>query len=575
MEEYLPKLRRALTQHRRLSFFEDLVDFIRALRPGDRLVFVILSFFILATSISSILALESSILVVEPAYGGSLSEGEVEAPRFINPLLALSTTDQDLTALTYAGLMGTGPQGTLVPVLAQSYIVSPDGRTYQFTLRPSARFSDGSPVTADDVVFTIKKAQDTALKSPQTANWTGITVTAIDARTVQFTLRTPYAPFIYDTTLGILPAHLWRNVTDQEFPFSPLQTKPVGAGPFVPAAITRDAQGDIGHYDLNANPHYALGRPYLDSLAFTFYPDLSSLQTAVQSGKVEAAYGVMGKRVLTAPYSRIFAVFFNTASSTANAPVFAKVSTRQALSEAIDRDSIVKNVFGGYATAATGPVPMTNIASTTPLAGSRASAAATLLSSSGWIYSSTSNIWKDKSGHDLSITLTTSNVPELKMLAQAIQSNWQSIHVPTTLKFYEPGDLSQDVIRPRNYQALLFGMVIGKGTDLYDFWDSKAAANPGLNITNYSNSAVDTLLADLRTQTDPTTRTQELAKVNSLISNDYPAAFIESPDFSYVVPKDLNGVILPLITSPSDRFASVATWYRRSESVWPFLARTN
>ncbi len=573
MEERIAQLRSVLVKRRPLPLFEGLADYIHTLKPGDRFIFAILGLFIVASSIASVLALESKVLVTEPVYGGSLTEGDVGAPRFINPLLAFSDTDQDLAALTYAGLMGEGPNGTLVPVLAQSYIVSPDGKTYQFTLRDGIKFSDGTPVTANDVVFTVQKAQDPALKSPQESDWVGVTATALDAKTVQFTLNAPYAPFLYDTTLGILPAHLWRNLTDEEFPFSDLQLKPVGAGPFVVSGLTQDSNGAVTSYDLKASANYALGRPYLDAFHFLFYTDQQSLQTAINAGKVESGYGITGKHVLTAPYSRVFAVFFNPSKGS----VLAGKPVRQALSTSIDRTNIVQKLLGGYGTALTGPVPAgSGIPDDQSLAvpsNERIADATKILTAAGWTYSASSTEWTNKSGQVLSITLKTSNVPELKVLAQSIQSDWQSLHIPTSLQFYEPGDLSQNVIRPRAYQALLFGMVIGKGSDLYDFWDSKETVSPGLNITSYSNSSVDKLLESLRTETDPATRLKDLAAINQDIAADYPAAFIESPDFVYVVPNDLKGVILPQITSPSDRFATVATWYRLTESVWPFLAR--
>ncbi len=555
---------------RPLPFFQGISDYIQTRSAGDKFIFLILGILVATTSIIGFLKLQEKIMVVEPAYGGSITEGDVGAPRFVNPLLALSTTDQDLTTLTYAGLMGLGPNNTLVPVLAQSYIVSPDGKTYQFTLRNNLKFTDGSPITADDVVFTVQKAQDSALKSPQYANWAGVQAVALDPHTVQFTLSAPYAQFMYDTTVGILPAHLWRNITDSEFPFSPLETNPVGEGPFVVTNIVRDAQGDITHYDLKANPDYAPGRAFLDSYHFEFYEDQASLQTAFSKGQIESAYGVTSKHTLTAPYSHLFAVFFGQTESDA----LTKVTTRAALSMAIDRNNIVQNVLGGYATPLNGPVPPGSGAEVTP--GNKYSdiqTAQTLLKKSGWTYATSTASWKDGKGNQLSVTLKTSNVPELKVLAQKIQADWQKLGVKTTIQVYEPGDLAQNVINPRAFQALLFGMVVGKGGDLYDFWDSKERAAPGLNITSYSNPSVDTLLTKFRSETDPLVRAKELAQINDLIAADYPAAFIESPDFLYSVPTDLKGVILPQITAPSDRFATIALWYRRTVSVWPFLVR--
>ena len=153
-----------------IPFLDGAESYIRSRPASDQFIFLILGLLVAGTSVLGFVELQGRIMVTEPAYGGSLTEGDIGAPRFVNPLLALSDTDQDLTALTYAGLMGEAPDGSLVPVLAQSYIVSPDGRTYQFTLRNNLKFSDGTPITADDVVFTVQKAQDAALKSPQYDN---------------------------------------------------------------------------------------------------------------------------------------------------------------------------------------------------------------------------------------------------------------------------------------------------------------------------------------------------------------------------------------------------------------------
>jgi ABC-type transport system substrate-binding protein len=129
------------------------------------------------------------------------------------------------------------------------------------------------------------------------------------------------------------------------------------------------------------------------------------------------------------------------------------------------------------------------------------------------------------------------------------------------------------VIRPRKYDALLFGMVIGRDDDLYAFWDSSQRSDPGLNIALYANHAVDGLLESARAESDPAVRHDDLQEINDDIAADYPAAFAYAPDFLYVVPKGLQGVSLPQIASPSDRFANAAQWYRSTELVWPIFAK--
>ena len=561
-----------LTRVRSIPMLERVGARVSAMSEGDRAIFYLLAALVCIASLVSLYALEQSLLVQIPSYGGTLAEGEVGSPRFINPLLAISDADDDLSTLAYAGLMGLSGNGTLVPVLAQSYVVSPDAKTYTFTLRKGAKFSDGTPVTADDVVFTVQKAQDSALKSPRYADWSGVEAVALDQETVQFTLSKPYAPFLQLTTLGILPSKLWANISDEEFPFSTLETGPVGAGPFKVASVSRDSSGLIQSVSLVANPDYALGRPYLDGIRFTFYAGAEDLSAALASGNIESAYDVTGPEALTAPYARVFGVFWNPSEN----QVYARPEVRKALSLAVDRHSIVNGVLGGYATAIMGPVPpggsVRQVA--IPDSGDPTAAAASVLEGAGWVYDGAARLWKNAGAKQTldSITLRTSNVPELKAVASAVQADWEKLGITVNIELYEPGDLSQNVIRPRKYEALLYGMVIDRDQDLYAFWDSQERNDPGLNIALYANKTVDALLEDARSTAASAQQTADLQKIEDDIAADYPAAFLYAPDFIYAVPKNLRGVELPQIIDPADRFASVASWYLYTDSVWPFFA---
>jgi peptide/nickel transport system substrate-binding protein len=566
-------LRERLMRSRSVEALERLRERVRTFSPGDRVLFYLLTIFVVIASFSGLYALEQSLLAEVPAYGGSLVEGEVGSPQFINPLLAISDADRDLSSLVYAGLMGLSGIGSLVPVLAESYTLSQDSKTYTFTLRSGAKFTDGTPVTAQDVVFTVRKAQDVALKSPEYANWSGVNALAVDQHTVRFTLTKPYAPFLGLTTLGILPSRLWQSVSNEEFPFSNLETNPVGAGPFKVSDVSRDASGLVRSVSLAANPQYVLGRPYLDSIRFDFYSRAEDLATAVRNGAIESAYGIAAKGALTAPYARVFGVFWNPSEN----QVYARAEVRKALSLALDRQNIVDTVLGGYATAIMGPVPPGENVQQVPVPSSEnpAAAAARVLQSAGWTYDGSSRLWKNASAKQTldRITLRTSNVPELKNVASAVKADWEKFGIQVDIELYEPGDLSQNVIRPRKYEALLYGMVIGRDQDLYAFWASQERNDPGLNIALYANKTVDALLEHARASADPAERAADLQKIENIVAADYPAAFIYAPDFTYAVPAGLRGVELSQIIIPADRFATVASWYRSTDRVWPFFAK--
>jgi peptide/nickel transport system substrate-binding protein len=287
---------------------------------------------------------------------------------------------------------------------------------------------------------------------------------------------------------------------------------------------------------------------------------------------VESAYDVPFSGELTAPYARIFGVFWNPSQN----QVFARAEVREALSLAMNRSYIVDTVLTGHATAIMGPVPPGGTVKQTPIPQSTnpTEAAAKILTAAGWTYDGSARIWKNASTKQTidGITLRTSNVPELKNVASAVKNNLEQLGIPVTIELYESGDLSQNVIRPRKYEALLYGMVIGRDQDLYAFWDSHEQNDPGLNIALYANKTVDALLEDARSSTDQGTRMSDLQKIENDIAADYPAAFLYAPDFLYAIPKDLQGVVLPQIITPSDRFATVASWYRVTDRVWPFFA---
>ncbi|MDP2655340.1 MAG: ABC transporter substrate-binding protein, partial [bacterium] len=329
------EMREKLLRVRSIPVLERVRERVNTLSSGDRVLLYLFATLFGVASLLGFYALEQSLLVEIPAYGGTLVEGEIGSPRFINPLLAISDADRDLSALTYSGLMGLSGTGELVPVLAENYELSSDGKTYTFILRENIKFSDGSPITADDVIFTVQKAQNPALKSPKYADWSGVRVVAVDQRTIRFTLSKPYAPFLGLTTLGILPSRIWNKVSDEEFPFSILQTNPIGAGPFKITSISRGVSGLIESVYLSENQYYVHGRPYLDGIRFNFYSRSEDLSNGLKNGSIESAYdlpaGRQASQTMVAPYARVFGVFWNPSEKR----VYARTEVRKALSLAL------------------------------------------------------------------------------------------------------------------------------------------------------------------------------------------------------------------------------------------------
>ena len=160
----------ALTKPRSHSYFSVLEELLRTFSSGERLLLYVLSAILAVSSIALLTGVNRAVSVVVPARGGSLTEGVVGPPRFINPILDISQADGDLTRLVYSGLTRVLADGSIVPDLAEQFQISEDGSTYTFTLRENATFHDGAPVTASDVLFTVAAAQNLGVFRPHIEN---------------------------------------------------------------------------------------------------------------------------------------------------------------------------------------------------------------------------------------------------------------------------------------------------------------------------------------------------------------------------------------------------------------------
>ncbi|KKW11322.1 MAG: hypothetical protein UY50_C0016G0014 [Parcubacteria group bacterium GW2011_GWA2_49_9] len=545
---------------------------------------------LLVTSAGSLLYKLNALFLTEiPAPGGELREGIIGSPRFVNPLLSLSDADRDLTTLIYSGLLRPTPSGKLVPDLAESYEIAEDGMSYTFRLRADATFHDGKTVTADDVVFTILKAGDPILKSPKRANWEGVKVEKKDDRTIVLTLKQPYAPFLENATLGILPKHLWKDAGSEQFPFSPLNLDAVGSGPYKVEKIKRNTSGTPLSFELSAFKEYAQGAPYIQRIIISFYQSEKDLLAALAGGEIESVNTVtpqaakdletQGLRIERTPLPRVFGVFFNQNQ----APILAEKAVRQALLLATDKQKIVDTVLSSYGVPISSPIPPLILEQDTLEATStavRLAQANAILDKAKWVRNEqtgmrerTKGKGKEAQTQALSFSLTTGDIPELRESAELLKEMWKAIGVDVRVQIFESGDLNQNIIRPRKFDALLFGEIIGRDLDLFAFWHSSQRNDPGLNIAMYTNSKVDKLLEEARKTTDEEKRIGNYQSAIATISADAPAVFLYSPEFIYVLPKNVKGFTLNRTTIPSERFLDIEHWYVNTEKVWNIFAK--
>ena len=552
---------------------------IHSFTPAERTIFYIsvvlfvVNGFLLSTEVSN------AFLEKIPTSGGTLVEGIVGNPRFINPVLALSDADKNMTALVYSGLMRLDENGRAVPDLAESVSLSEDKLTYRAVLREGAHFQDGTIVTADDIVFTISKIADPLIKSPRKGNWEGVTIEKIDDKTVSFRLKKPYTPFIYNLSIGILPKEIWKNVTADEFTFSQFNTLPIGSGPYKVSRVERNSGGIPDYYELESFDS-GTGKPFIKKLVLRFYSSEAELADAYGNGDVESVGGLSaenllninknGAKVLQTPLPRVFALFFNQSKSAA----LRDQSVRLALRVASPKERIIEEVFGGNAKPISGPLPAGLYPWTTEIFGQpleeRVNAAAKILESAGW-KKGPSGILEKKSGSEtikLSFSISTGDALELRGTAELLKAVWQPLGIEVKILTFESGELNQSVIRTRQFDALLFGELVGREADLYPFWHSSQRTDPGLNIALYANSKADKLLEEARVARNLGDAEESMKAFYEEVARDAPAIFLYTPNFVYILPEKVKSAELSALGASYERFSTIREWYIETDRVW-------
>ncbi|MFA6285046.1 MAG: peptide ABC transporter substrate-binding protein [Parcubacteria group bacterium] len=511
-----------------------------------------------------------------PVAGGDYSEGIIGQPMYVNPVLAAGNeADSDMAQLIYSGLFKHDSNGGIVPDLAEGYEVSSDGLSYTVKIRKDVKWHDGEPFSLDDVIFTIQAIQDPAFKSPLRQNWQGVGMEQLDDQTIRFTLPSPYAYFLNNLTTGIIPKHVWETVAPTNFSLAEYNLHPIGTGPYQFSDFEKDSGGMILSFKLLANADYYSQKSYISTITFQFYPDEDSMIEAFNNKQIFGISSVSPEKlgdikssrstnVISTSLPRYFAVFFNQQKS----KIFADKDVRKALSMAVNRQDMVDKVFGGQGKGIFSPIPSGNFGAADDFKKYEfdLAKAEKTLDDAGW--KKGADGFRAKSGQSLEFTLVTTDWPQLVDTANILKSEWEAIGAKVNVDSESVGDIQQNFIRPREYEAFLFGQSWSTAQpDLYSFWHSSQTKDPGLNLALYSNPDVDKILASLREESDPGKRIDLYKKFQQAVADDIPAIFLYSPNFLYVVNKKVQGIDISSLVSSEERFQDVAKWYMKTKRI--------
>lgn len=501
-----------------------------------------------------------------PDRGGTLVEGVAGSPQYINPLLSqYNQVDGVLCSLLFNGLTRLDEHGNVVPDLAESLTISPDGLVYDFRLRSGLYWHDGVPVIAADVLYTVNalQAEDYPGVTWLGALWQAVEVAAPDGPeglAVRFTLKKPLAPFLDYTTIGLLPAHLWEKVPVAEMMSSQLNTRPVGTGPFQLARITATRA------ELTVNPRYHGPTPHLTGVTMRFYPDHQSLLPAYDREEIDAISWIWpqdmaeaSKRsdlaLFSAPLAGYTLVYLNQQNP--NVPFFQEVAVRQALLYALDRQALVDTLQDGQGVVAHTPI----------LPGSWAydpevkqyaydpDAARRLLDEAGWIDSDGDGV-RDREGLKLSFVLLGKDEPWLAALSSA----WAAIGVQAVPQAVTLAGLTRDFLAPRTFDAAMVSWELSGDPDPYPLWHSTQATS-GQNYAGWNSRSADEAIEQARALSDRELRRGYYVEFQRVFADEAPALLLYYPVYTYGVRSKVHDVQMGPLNSPADRFRSIADWY--------------
>lgn len=502
-----------------------------------------------------------------PARGGRVLEGlVVDGPLSLLPPFAGDTQNsRDLSSLLYRGLTRTGPDARPVAELASGWEISPDAKIYTFHLRTGLRWSDGKPLTSADAVYTLGLLQGPALaQTPTGQAWAGCSVAAPDPLTVVYTLKSPSAPFLALTSLGLVPEHaLQARAVESLREATDVPT----SGPFRVRGV------DGQHLYLDRNP-LAYQPPLLDGLDFQLFGSEEAAIQALVDGKVDLVAGLQPRdaqrltRVRNRRVARAGSFAYTQLLLNQKQPLLSDANVRTAIADAIDRRGIITHVLGGWGSALDSPVPPSirwASPNSQPAAKDQAAAMAAL-DKAGWVRGRSR--FREKDGKPLVMKLAAADLEPYRSVAQGIQRDLSRVGMQADVSYYPQVRLVGEILDSRAFDSILTAVDNGPDPDFYVFWHSSQSNPGGFNFSGMpKNGFLDDDLERGRFQSDPKARREAYVDAARILREDHAAVFLFSPDVLLGINQRLRGVRLNPGIETADRFDSVDQWYVQTSRV--------
>lgn len=491
-----------------------------------------------------------------PAHGDTLYSRLPVEFKDLNPLNTPDAYAQRAVNYIFDSLLWRNPVTlALEPHVAEAWESAPDHLSYTFTLREGVTFSDGQPLTVDDVKFTYDTMMDPKTDCPDLRNYYQ-DVTAcevLDAKTVRFTCSKPF--FLHEIMLGelpVLPKHVYSTF---DFNDSSKHRKPVGSGPYLLEAWETNQQ-----VTFTRNKNYwadKLGRGgHIDKLVWRIVTDDNAALQMALRGELDTI-GLMPKDWVGVATTPEFEGQFNKLAYDTPAfwymgwnqrkPFFADKRVRRAMTLLLDRETIREKILHGLAEQLTASfIPGTDEydPALTPLPFDPAAAAA-LLDEAGWKDTNGNGI-RDKDGVEFKFEiLLPTKAEEWEQFATIHQEELKRQGIEMTLRAIEWASMLE-LVDKRNFDSVILGWSMTPDPDMYQIWHS-SQTEKGSNYVGFNVPEADKIIEDYRASFDRDERVKLCRRFHQILYDEQPYTFLFAPKALLGVSKRVeNAVIYPI-----------------------------
>lgn len=453
-----------------------------------------------------------------PVPGGSVVYGMTQDLASLDPHVDTDAGTRDVVFNLYEGLVKPTSDGGFIAAVASDYTISDDAKTYTFTLRDGVTFHDGTPVTIEDVKYSIDRYAEIQGESSAFSSLVD-SVEVQDDKTLVVNLKESYSEFLPMMTIAIIPK-------SNEDPAG----NPIGTGPFKYVSYTPGQNLELEKYD----GYWQEGVPSLDSVEFKFIADVDTAFVELQAGTIDilkyltsAQAETLGDdyNIVQGSMNLVHAMYLNSAYEP-----LSKTEVRQALCYAVDRDAINNFIFGGKSHIIGSHMIPAMSKYYEPEAETVYSydpeKAKELLADAGYA-----------DGFDLEITVPSSYSQHVDS-AQIIADELSQVGINVTLNQVEWSTWLQDVYKGGNFQATVIGF---DGTLAPSDWLKKYVTDDAKNFMHYSNTEYDDVFNTAYTTVDDDVKVENYKKAQMILAEDAAAVYIEDPANLVAVSKKFGG----------------------------------